>query len=83
MPECRCPVVERRDRHADRDAAPGRAYRLTVVANDFESDVPAFVLPEHAPGWMPHLGDPAALFGLGDEAPSRSGESSGRPHVSS
>ena len=56
---------------------PGTRYRLTVRANDFESDVPAFVLPEHAPGWMPYLFDPAASFGLGDAEPSRSDDSGG------
>ena len=56
---------------------PGTQYRLTVRANDFESDVPAFVLPEHAAGWMPHLFDPAASFGLGDAEPSRSDDSGG------
>lgn len=56
---------------------PGTRYRVTVLDNDFESDVPAFVLPELADGWMPHLGDPAASFGLGDGAPSRSDGSRG------
>ena len=56
---------------------PGTQYRLTVWANDFESDVPAFVLPAQAPGWLPHLFDPAASFGLGDAEPSRSDDSEG------
>ena len=56
---------------------PGTQYRLTLRANDFESDVPAFALPEHAPGWMPHLFDPAASFGLGDAEPSRSDDIGG------
>ena len=56
---------------------PGTQYRLTVRANDFESDVPAFVHPEYAPGWMPHLFDPAASFGLGDAEPTQSDDSGG------
>ena len=55
--------------------SPSRRYRLTVASNEFEADVPDFVLPEFAAGWMPYLGDPSALFGLGDEAPSRSADS--------
>ena len=29
---------------------PGTSYRLTVVTNDLESDVPAFAPPAYAPG---------------------------------
>lgn len=54
----------------------GARYRLTVVSNTFEAEVPAFVRPDFAAGWMPYLGDPSALFGLVDETSSRSTESS-------
>ena len=56
---------------------PDTRYRLTVWASDFESDVPAFVVPAHAPGWMPHLFDPAASFGLRDAESSGSDDSGG------
>lgn len=56
--------------------SPGGRYRLTVASNEFEESVPEFVVPEFAAGWAPYLGDPSALFALGDDAPSRSAESS-------
>jgi 4-aminobutyrate aminotransferase-like enzyme len=43
-----------------------------VVSNTFDAEVPAFVQPEFAAGWMPYLGDPAVLFGLGDGSSERS-----------
>jgi 4-aminobutyrate aminotransferase-like enzyme len=54
---------------------PGGPYRLSVVSNAF-AEVPAFVLPEFAAGWMPHLADPSALFGLGGDVGPGPAESS-------
>ena len=54
---------------------PGTSYRLTVVTNDLESDVPAFAPPAYAAGWMAYLLDPGAILGVGDTAAPSTGGS--------
>lgn len=56
---------------------PGARYRLTVAAVDLDAEIPDAVRPDHAPGWMPHLSDPAAVFGLVDSVDAAEEEAGG------
>ncbi|HEX5143972.1 MAG TPA: aminotransferase [Mycobacterium sp.] len=43
-------------------AGPGRLW--LQVSTDYPANIPAFVRPEYAPGWLAHTRDPAPLLGL-------------------